>query len=143
MAEQQIAFHAALQHFGFTQPAMNSLIASGLTSSQDLIGIDAKDIENIMKIVRASTVPPMLVPYMAQKRLDIMCYWVNQRHRLQESIDANEFTPLAAEAFAKLMAFETQEEEMTTTKAPADFKPGSKWKPFKEGVIAYLNSIRG
>jgi hypothetical protein len=45
MAEQQIAFCAALQHFGFPQPAMNSLIANGLTSTQDLIGIDAKDID--------------------------------------------------------------------------------------------------
>jgi hypothetical protein len=85
----------------------------------------------------------MLVPYMAQKRLDIMCYWVNRCHRLQESINADEFTPLVAEAFANLMTFEMQEEETTTVKAPADFKPGSKWKPFKEGVIAYLNSIRG
>jgi hypothetical protein len=85
----------------------------------------------------------MLVPYMAQKRLDVMCYWVNRCHRLQESIHADEFTPMAAEAFAKLMAFESQEEDATTVKAPSDFKAGSKWKPFKEGVIAYLNSIRG
>jgi hypothetical protein len=96
-----------------------------------------------MKIAHASTVPPMLVPYMAQKQLDIMCYWVDRHHCLQESIDANEFTPLAAEAFAKLMTFETQEKEATTVKALADFMPGSKWKPLKEGVIAYLNSIRG
>ncbi len=51
---------------------------------------------------------------MAQKRLDIMCYWVNRCHHLQESINADQFTPLAAEASAKLMAFETQEEETTT-----------------------------
>ncbi|MFN9978786.1 MAG: hypothetical protein ACK53Y_02670, partial [bacterium] len=42
------------------------------------------------------------------------------------------------------MTFETQEDDATTTvKAPAEFKTGSKWKPFKEGVIAYLNSVKG
>jgi hypothetical protein len=42
------------------------------------------------------------------------------------------------------MNFESQEEDATTTvKAPAEFKAGSKWKPFKEGVIAYLNSVKG
>ena len=88
-------------------------------------------------------VPPMLVLYMAQKHLDIMCYWVNHCHQLQESINANEFTPLVSEAFAKLMAFETQEEETAMIKAPIDFKAGSKWKSFKEGMITYLNSIHG
>ncbi len=58
MAEHHITFHAALQCFGFTQPAIIAIITNGLTTTQDLIGIDAKDIENIMKIVRASTVPP-------------------------------------------------------------------------------------
>ncbi len=50
MAENN-AFRAALQHFGFTQPAIMKCFAYGLTSTQDLFGIEAKDIENIMKIV--------------------------------------------------------------------------------------------
>ncbi len=57
MAEH-VAFHAALQRFGFTQPAIIAILANGLTSTQDLIGIEAKDIENVMKIVRASTFHP-------------------------------------------------------------------------------------
>jgi hypothetical protein len=86
----------------------------------------------------------MLIPYMVQKFLYIMCYWVNRCHHQQESIDdANEyeFTPIAAEAFVKPMAFETQEEETSNVRAPAKFKTGPKWKPFKEGCIAYFNSV--
>ncbi len=50
MAEN-IAFCATLQCFGFTQLAIISIDANGLTSTLDFIGIDAKDVENIMKIV--------------------------------------------------------------------------------------------
>ncbi len=63
----QVAFQAALARFGFAPNATAAIIANGITTTQDLIGIDSKDIENIIKIVRASTTPPMLVPYMAQK----------------------------------------------------------------------------
>jgi hypothetical protein len=46
-----IAFCAALQCFGFTHLAIISIDANGLTSTLDFIGIEAKDVENIMKIV--------------------------------------------------------------------------------------------
>jgi hypothetical protein len=134
-------FQAALAHFGFTQPAILAIVANGLTISNDLIGIETKDIENIMKILRTSTVPPMMVPYMAQKRLNTLCYWVNRRHRLLESIDIIEFTPEAADAFGRLMAFETQEEDTSTVKPPSEFQQGSKWKAFKEGAIAFFNFV--
>ncbi len=72
--QAQADFQQALSNFGFSQPAILAIVANGLTNSQDLVGIESKDIENIMKIVRARTVPPMLVPYMAQKCLNILCY---------------------------------------------------------------------
>ena len=139
--DQGEEFANSLAQFGFSQAAQAAITANGLQSTQDLIGLSEKDIDNIMKIVRASTVPPMIVSYMAQKRLTVMCYWVNRRHRLDEYIGAEEFTPPVADAFSQLMAFESQEEEQTNVKPPGEFKPGSKWRPFKEGAIAYFNSI--
>jgi hypothetical protein len=42
------------------------------------------------------------------------------------------------------MSYESQDDEQqTTVKSPGEFKAGSKWKAFKEGVIAYLNSVCG
>ncbi len=73
-----------------------------------------------------------------------MTFWVNRRHRLAESIDPGLFTAEAAEAFSRLMSYESQEDDQqTTVKSPGEFKAGSKWKALKEGDIAYLNSVRG
>ncbi len=73
---QVIAFQAALQRMGFTQPAIAAITENGINSTQDLIGLDDKDVEQILKIIRTGP-PPILVPYIAQKRLNIMCFWVS------------------------------------------------------------------
>jgi hypothetical protein len=41
------------------------------------------------------------------------------------------------------MSCEQQEDETTAVKAPAEFIVGSKWKPFKEGAVAFFNSQKG
>jgi hypothetical protein len=43
------------------------------------------------------------------------------------------------------MSFENNQDEepATQVKPPTEYKTGSKWKPFKEGAIASLNSIKG
>jgi hypothetical protein len=110
---------------------------------RDLIGIDFNDIENIVKIIRTSTVPPTPVSYIAQNSLTVLCYWVNRRHCLNESIDAQEFSQDAMDAFSKLMAYKQKEDDTTAVKAPTEFTTGSKWKPFKEGVVAFFNSQKG
>jgi hypothetical protein len=48
---QAIAFQAALQRMGFTQPAIAAITANGINTSQDLIGLDEKDVEQILKII--------------------------------------------------------------------------------------------
>ncbi len=40
------------------------------------------------------------------------------------------------------MTYEAKEEDVVV-KPPAEFKTGSKWKPFKEGAIAYFNPSKG
>ena len=138
---QAIAFQAALQRMGFSQAAVAAMTVNGITTSQDLIGLDDKDVEQILKIIRIGP-PPILVPYIAQKGLNIMCYWASRRHRLNEPIDAVLFNAAAIETYGKMMTFESKEED-TIVKPPAEFKAGTKWKAFKEGTIAYLNSIKG
>jgi hypothetical protein len=43
------------------------------------------------------------------------------------------------------MSFENNQDEepATQVKPLAEYKTGSKWKPFKDGAIAYFNSIKG
>jgi isopentenyl diphosphate isomerase/L-lactate dehydrogenase-like FMN-dependent dehydrogenase len=69
-----IAFQAALTRIGFAAPAVAALNANGIQGVRDLINLTSKDIEQILKIVRAGQ-PPVVVPYLSQKRLNILCFW--------------------------------------------------------------------
>ena len=140
---QELDFRALLQRFGFSQDALQAIIDNGIRTTTDLIGLVADDIENIVKIARSSRTPPMLVSYLAQKRLSILTFWVNRRQRLGETITAPEFTVQVSEAAGRLMAFEDQEDETTAVKAPSEFTAVTKWKAFKEGAIAFFNSQKG
>ncbi len=44
------------------------------------------------------------------------------------------------EAFSKLISYEQQKDETTAVKQPTEFTVSSKWKPFKEGAVAFFNS---
>ena len=118
--------------------------ANGLNTMTDLIGLNYKDTAQILKIIRTAE-PPVVVPYIAQKRLNIFCYWVNRRSRLGETIEAASFNQAALDAYGRLMSFENNQDEepATQVKPLAEYKTGSKWKPFKDGAIAYFNSIKG
>jgi hypothetical protein len=139
----ELDFRALLQRFGFSQESLQALVDNGVRTTADLTGLVADDIENIVKIIRASRTPPMLVSYLAQKRLTILTFWVNRCKRLGEPIQATDFTVPIAEAASKLMALEDQEDDTTAVKAPTEFVNGMKWKAFKEGAIAFFNSQKG
>jgi hypothetical protein len=139
---EKIAFTALLQRLGISAAISQSINDNGFTTMNDLIGVDSKDIENLFKIIRTSITLPTLVPYISQKRLNTLCYWVNRRHCLREDISAAEFTPAAFNAFSTLLQLESQEEESSKVKEPTEYKTGTKGKAFKEACIAYFNSIR-
>jgi hypothetical protein len=111
-----------------------------LQTAHNFVDITKVDIIKIMKIIQIGP-PPILISFLAEKRLTVFTYWVNRCHHLRESIDPNLFTPVALQAFMKIMERGTQEGDSTAVKAPEDFKAGSKWKVFKESAIAYFNSV--
>jgi hypothetical protein len=63
-------------------------------------------------------VAPVLIPYIAQKRLNIFCFWKNRRHRLNEPIAAALFTQAVLDQYGRLMMFEEQEDDAATTVKP-------------------------
>jgi hypothetical protein len=75
----RVAFQAALQRIGFGQAAIAALETNGLETVQDIVNLNNKDIEQLLKIVRAGQ-PPLVVPFLAQKRLNIFCFW--QRNKI-------------------------------------------------------------
>jgi len=64
---------------------------------------------------------------------------------LNETIDAGNFNQAALDTYGCLLSFEANQEDETATqvKLPAEYKMGIKWKPFKEGAIAYFSSVKG
>ncbi len=92
----RVAFQTALQRIGFGQAAIAALETNGLNSVQDLINLDAKDIEQLLKIVRTGP-PAAVVPFLAQKHLNIFCFWATKRNRLNEPIDAALFNQATIE----------------------------------------------
>jgi len=138
---QLLLFQAALDRIGFNGPSVTALTGNGINSVRDLINLTTKDIEQILKIVRTGP-PPVVVPYLAQKRLNIFCYWATRRNRLNESLQPNLFTQAAVEQYGAMMAIDDQEEEIVV-KPPTEYKKDTKWKGFKEGAIAYLNCVKG
>jgi hypothetical protein len=136
-----VAFQAALARIGFQPPAIAALDANGVTGVRDLINLNEKDVEQLLKIIRTGP-PPVTVPFLAQKRLNIFCYWVTKRNRLNEPIDAPLFTQAAIESYGAMMALDEKDEEVVV-KAPGEYKKDTKWKSFKEGAIAYFNGIKG
>jgi hypothetical protein len=131
-------FLDALMRFQFSPAAIQAIATHGLTSVELLIGLTPKDIENIMTIVR-KLVPPIVVNYLSQKNLSIMTYWANKLHRLDEEIDAAVFTPAEIEKYGTMMNSEPNKD--TVVKEPQEFKGNVKWKPWKEAVISYFNSV--
>jgi hypothetical protein len=136
----QVAYQA---RSGFNAQSIAALQANGLDGVRDLINLEPKDVEQILKIVRAGP-PPLAVPYIAQKRLNIFCFWVTRQNRLGEPIEPALFTQAAVETYGTMMAISKESaDEENIVKAPAEYKAGSKWKAFKEGAIAYLNGVKG
>jgi hypothetical protein len=143
MAAEAVAFQGALTRLGFNADSSAALNANGITSVRDLINLDSKDVEHILKIIRTGP-PPVPVPYLAQKRLNIFCYWATRRDCLNETIDAARFNDAAMTQYGSMLALSEQaKDEDLIVKPPGEYKTGTKWKAFKEGAIAYLNCVKG
>ena len=141
MAAQLAAFQAVLTRMGFGQPAVAALNANGLNSTRDLINLTDKDVEQLLKIVRAGP-PAVVVPIISQKRPNIFCYWATKRDRLNESIMPALFNQAAIDEYGAMMALSAKDEEVVV-KAPGEYKKDTKWKAFKEGALAYFNGVKG
>ncbi len=137
-------FNAALTRIGFANEAIASMNQNQIVSTTSLIGMEKDDVEQLMKIIRGGQGAPVIpVPFMAQKKFTILCYWINRRTRLGESIAPGLFNDQAILQYGRLMVQESKDDETEGVKAPSEFKTGHKWKPFKEGCIAFFNTNLG
>jgi hypothetical protein len=138
------AFNATLTRIGFAANALAAMNQNQVNSTASLIGMCKDDVEQLMKIMRGGQgAPIIIVPFMTQKKFVILCCWVNQRTRLGESIAPHLFNDQAIIQYGHLMVQEDKDKETEGVQTPAEFKTGGKWKPFKEGCIAFFNTNLG
>jgi hypothetical protein len=142
MSQQGIdAFHQALVRMGFTNLAANEIVDQGLEDALALLLLTENDIKQMCKIVRDGGV---VIPFMAQQRLQTFRFWAHKRSRLGVVIDADMFTLAVADVYGQMMIAEGAEKDTgVEVKTPDKFIAGSKWAVFKEGFETYLNSQHG
>jgi hypothetical protein len=132
------SFHQALIRIGFTNLAANEIVDQGLWDAVTLLLLTVSNIKLMCKVIQDGGV---VIPFMAQQHLQVMCFWVHKQSRLGMPIDANMFALAVAEMFGqKMLAEEAEKDVETDVKAPEKFAFGSKWNVFKEGFETYLNS---
>lgn len=82
-----------LMQLGFSDEASQVICnQAGIVVASELINLEKKDIDDILKIVQQSATPHMVVNFLAQRQLSDMSYWVQCQKRLNLSISLNEFT---------------------------------------------------
>jgi hypothetical protein len=135
------ALHQALVRIGFTNLAANEIVDQGLQDASALFLLTENDVKQMCKIVRDGGV---VIPFMAQQRLQAFRFWANKRSRLGETVDADMFTLAVAKLYGQKMIAEGAEKETEVeVKAPDKFTASSKWFVFKEGFETYLTSQHG
>jgi len=138
------AFNAALNRIGFSPEAVVAMNQNQVSSTASLIGMQKEDVEQLMKVICGGQGAPVIaVPFMAQQRFVTLCYWINPRTRLGEPIAPRLFNDQAIIQYGCLMAQEERDKETEGVKETAEFKTGNKWKPFKEGCIAFFHTNLG
>jgi hypothetical protein len=89
-------FNAAQTRIGFANEAIASINQNQVVSAASLIGMEKDDVEQSMKIIRGGQgVPVIPVPFMAQRKFTVLCYWTNRRTRLGEPITPGLFNDKA------------------------------------------------
>ncbi len=116
-----MGFNSALARIGFTNEAIASINQNQVVSTASLIGMEKDNVEQLMKIIRGGQgVPVIPVPFMAQRKFTILCYWTNRRTHLGEPITPSLFNDQAILQYGRLMSQESKNEETEGFKAPPE-----------------------
>jgi hypothetical protein len=90
----------------------------------------------------------IFIPYKSQQYVEAIMHWINQQHIIGASYHPDLITCPSAIEWIRKMKEERVEKEARATissivKAPESFKCDTKWCPWKESVITYLNTQIG
>jgi hypothetical protein len=146
MADQLVAYRAALARIGFDVNAQNALNHHGFNSMFNMLIYSKEQIKRICTVLRERPVDPLNISLEQEQFLTAMRNWVKTRVRTNRSIDPDLFTREVAVAESIRMVNQAEEitlEKETDIKTPDKFKITTKWIIFSEAVDMYLNQLKG
>ena len=127
---------------------MQEFINNGITSTEELRTLDTEDLNRLIKQIHRDNMNGLFIPYKAQQRLHALHYWAHRQYLLGRDYDALLITRELASEWINRMRDEKEEKDIAKTtadliKAPEAFKKETKWRPWKESVLTYLNAQSG
>jgi len=146
--EQRIAFENALARIGFSPNERQAFIqTSGCTNIAMLGILPADQISKICKRLSTRAIDPITLSAIQEQLLLAMRFWVTNLQRLQQQVDANDFTTALALNQAQTMRQQLEDDARTdreaVAKAPDKFKSATNWKVFAEALETYLGQLMG
>jgi hypothetical protein len=137
--------HQALIRLGLAPIAAQEFINNGITTPEELRVMSSEHLFRLIKQIHRDNMNGIFIPYKSQQYVEAIMYWVNRQHIIGAPYHPGLITCLLATEWIRRMKEEQVEKEARVTissiaKAPESFKCETKWRPWKESIITYLNT---
>ena len=144
-----MAFQQVLRNVcNLTAAAANAIIAQGVVGPEDLVNMEDKDIDNMIKHTlkaNAGAAAPIAIPYVSIVTIKAFRYWAITRGRIGMALTSADFD--AAElAFTQELIRERRDRKAAAQKEPEkppELKDLSEWRNFWEKWDTYMTQTYG
>jgi hypothetical protein len=138
----------ALIRLGLAPIAAQEFINNGITTPEELRVLSSEHLFRLIKQIHRDNMNGIFIPYKSQQYVEAVMYWTNRQHIIGAPYTADLITrPLAVEWIRRMKEEQVEKEARATlaaiVKAPESFKRETKWRPWKESVMTYLNTQIG
>jgi hypothetical protein len=140
--------HQAFLRLGLAPFATQEFINNGIVCSTDLRVMTSEYLFRLIKQIHRDNMNGIFIPYRSQQYIEAILYWTNRQHITGRSYTAQDITRDVATLWIERMKEELvkKEAKASTTamiKTPDPFKKDTKWCPWKESIITFLNAQIG
>ena len=152
MAEPEIdpeqAFRDALTRLGFTMDQQIAFIQQTGCRNVAMLGLlTSEQVSKVCKEIRTRVINPILISTIQEQLLLALRYWVINKQRLHQPVDARTITAVdifnQAQVLSRILEDESVSDKEMVAKLPDKFKLASNWKIFAEALDTYLGQLKG
>ncbi len=132
---------------GLSNIAAAEMTDNGITNMNRLRALTEDALDRLIKQMTRDNNggAGLVIPFTSQQYLHAVRFWANRMYILGTSYDATLINEALAETWNEQRKAEKEAAEAPDdlVKKPETFKKDTKWRPWKESVITYLNSKVG